>query len=222
MSLCLTHENWDLSLEISDVALSRISPAWRVRLQRGAVLAMKGRLEDAGNEFVTAARLAPESTLPSVALAVVRMEMKNPEQAVEVLRARRAQHRKEYLVDWFLAEALNQVGAEPGTPNEKEAVEALEDALRLNPAAAAPRVLLGKMLVKRGEPERATRQFEEALKLEPDDNTAAYQLALLYRKAGNTKRAEELMAKVGKATSVPDSKPITGRDLVRIVREASK
>ena len=87
---------------------------------------------------------------------------------------------------------------------------------------ASPRVLLGKMLLKRGDPDRATRQFEEALKLEPDDNTAAYQLALLYRKAGNTKRAEELMTKVGKATSVPDSKPISGRDLVKIVREASK
>ena len=91
--------------------------------------------------------------------------------------------------------------------------------LKLTPAR---RVLLGRMLVKRGETDRATRQFEEALKLEPDDNTAAYQLALLYRKAGNTKRAEELMTKVGKATSVPDSKPISGRDLVKIVREASK
>ena len=62
------------------------------------------------------------------------------------------------------------------------------------------------------------RQFEEVLKRSPNDVGATYQLALLYRKAGNTKRAEELMAKVGKATSVPDSPAVTVQDLVRIVR----
>ncbi|MBZ5619417.1 MAG: tetratricopeptide repeat protein [Acidobacteriia bacterium] len=222
MSLCLTHENWDLSLEISDVAVSRIPQAYRVRLQRGAVLAMKGRLEDAESEFLAAAGLAPQSSLPIVALAVVRIEMKKPEPAVTALRTRRKQNPEDYLVDWFLAEALSQVGVEPGTATEKEAMEALEDAVRSNPAAAQPRVLLGKLLVKRGEPERATRQFEEALKLEPNDITAAYQLALLDRKAGNTKRAEELMTKVGKATSAPDAGQRTRRELVKIVREGSR
>ncbi len=65
-------------------------------------------------------------------------------------------------------------------------------------------------------------QFEVALKLDPNDATAAYHLALIYRKAGNTKRAEELMARVGKATSVPDAPLVTGRDLVKIVREGSR
>jgi tetratricopeptide (TPR) repeat protein len=222
MSLCLTHENWDLSLEISDVALSRIPKSYRVHLQRGAVLAMKGRLEAAESEFLAATGLAPQSSLPSVALAVIRIEMKKPEQAVAMLRARRKQAPKDYLVGWFLGEALTQQGAEPGSPNEKEAVEALEDAVRWNPAATAPRVLLGKMLVKRGEPGGATRQFEEALRLEPGNVTAAYQLALLYRKAGNTKRAEELMTKVGKATSVPDAGQIGRQELVKIVREGGQ
>jgi Flp pilus assembly protein TadD len=222
MALCLTHENWDLSLEISDVALSRVAPTYRLRLQRGAVLAMKGLLEDAENEFLIAAREAPQVSFPSVALAVVWLEMKKPEQAVEVLRVRRAQDSKDYLVNWFLAEALNQAGVSPGTPDEKEAVAALQDAVRSNPTAAGPRVLLGKMLVKRGQADDARRQFEEAMKLDPNDASAAYHLALIYRKAGNTRRAEELMAKVGKATSVPDSPPATGRNLVKIVREGSR
>ena len=107
--------------------------------------------------------------------------MKQPAEAVEVLRAWRAQNAKDYRVDWYLAVALNQEGVEPGTAAEMEALEALAESVRLNPNLAGPRVLLGKMLVKRGEPDRAAREFEAALKLQPNDVTAAYQLALIYR-----------------------------------------
>ncbi len=222
MSLCVAHENWPLSLEISEIALRHIPTAGRVRLLRGSVFAMQGRLEDAKREFVDAARLDTQSSLPNVALALLLLDMKQPGEAAGVLRARRAQNAKDYRVDWYLAEALNQEGAEPGTAAEKEAVESLGEAVRLNPKVAGPHVLLGKMLVKRGEPDRAAREFEAALKLQPDEITAAYQLALLYRKTGNTKRAEELMAMVGKATSAPDQNPNRQRELLTIIREGSK
>ena len=42
MSLCLDHENWDLSLEISEVALRQIPGSYKVRLQRGAMFALQG------------------------------------------------------------------------------------------------------------------------------------------------------------------------------------
>ena len=98
----------------------------------------------------------------------------------------------------------------------------LEEAVRLNPAFAPALVLSGKLLVRGGEPGRAIPRFEAALNLDPNDRTAAYQLALIYRKTGNTKRAQELMAKVGQAAAVPDSAPVTNRDLVRILRLGSK
>ena len=60
------------------------------------------------------------------------------------------------------------------------------------------------MLVKQSEPDRAAREFEEALKLKPEDNKAAYQLAMVYRKAGNLKRAEELMVIARKAISAAE------------------
>ena len=222
MSLTVAHENWELSLEISDIALSHIPASGRVHLLRGAVFAMQGRLDDASREFLDAARLDTQSSLPSVALALLRLDMKQPAEAAEVLRARRAQNTKDYRVDWYLAEALNQQGAEPGTAAEREAMEALGEAVRLNPAVAGPRVLLGKMLVKRGEPDRAAREFEAALKLQPNEVTAAYQLALIYRKAGNAKRAEELMAMVGKAASAPEQNANNQRELVKIIREGFK
>jgi tetratricopeptide (TPR) repeat protein len=216
MSLCLAHENWDLSLEISEIALRHIPDAYRVRVQRGAVLAMKGQMQEAEGEFQAAARQAPESSRPVVALGLIEMDSKKPEKAAELLRTRRARNPDDYLVNWMLGEALVQSG-----DDGEEAIAALEAAVKLNPAIPAPHVLLGKLLVKHGDPGRATREFEASLKLKPDDNTAAYQLAMIYRKDGDLRRAEALMAIAQKATSSPEAK-VHRRDLVKIIREASK
>jgi Flp pilus assembly protein TadD len=116
----------------------------------------------------------------------------------------------------LLGQALAQNGS------DAEAIKVLEEAARLDSSAAEPRVLLGKLLAKRGQTLAATRYFEEALKLDPNDRTAAYQLAIVYRKAGKMKEAQALMSKVGQETSVPEANTVHSRELVRIVREASK
>jgi tetratricopeptide (TPR) repeat protein len=217
MSLCLTHENWELSLEIADVALSRIPAAYRVRLQRGAVWAMQGKMEDAEQEFLAASRIAPQAELPPVALALARIDMNKLDEAAEGLRSRRAS--KDYRVHWLLGEALSRAGVEPGSAGEKEAVAELQQAVRTNPGANAPRVLLGKMLMKRGDIAGAAGQFEAALQIDPEEMSATYQLAMIYRDQGKTKQAEELAAKVSKARSAPDPGQFTQRNLVKIIRE---
>lgn len=214
MALCLAHENWDLSLEISEIALTRNPSAYRVRLQRGAVLAMKGRLDDAEREFHTAESEQPKSSIPVIARAIVKLEQKQPEQAIAILRARRAQHGGDARVDWLLGEALMERGA------DREAIDMLQEAIRLNRTAVEPRVLLAKLFLRNGQTTDAERSFEEALRLDPNDRTAAYQLAILYRKAGKTAEAERLMQKVGQAVSAPES-PTGAKDLMRIVRESS-
>jgi len=221
MLLCLEHENWDLSLEISGIALQIIPQAYKVRLQRGAVFALKGRPEDAEREFLEATRAAPSVNLPYVALALVRIEQSKFAEAIQGLRERRSANPRDYLVNWILAEAITQEGAEPGSAAEKEAFLALEDALRANTRGAQPRALLASLLAKRSDLPRATREFETVLKLDPNDAASAYQLAVLYQKTGATKRAEELFAKVGKARA-EDPARSAPRNLVKIIREGSQ
>ena len=59
------------------------------------------------------------------------------------------------------------------------------------------------------------------MKIQPDDASAAYQLALVYQKTGATKRAEELFAKVGKARA-EDPSQMAPSNLIRIIREGSQ
>jgi len=221
VTLCINHENYDLGLEISDIGLNSIATSYRLRLERGVVLAMKGRFEDAEHEFELATLTSKGISLPFVALALVRMQMNKLPEAIDVLRSRRRLNPNDYLSDWCLAEAISRQGAEPGTPQEKEAVRALEDALRVKPAAGQAQTLLGKFLVKRGDLDGAKAALERALKLDPDDTTAAYQLAFLCRKKGDVQRANELFAKVSKAKA-EDRDQVTRRNLVKIIREGSQ
>jgi len=221
IALCLNHQNYDLGLEIADIALRRIPESRRVLLDRGVVLAMQGRFEDAEQQFLAAARASRNDSLPYVSLALVEMQMNKLTEAVAVLRARRAADPNDYVANWFLAEALTRQGIVPGTDDEREALAAAEHAVRIKPQAGPPRVLLGKMLVKRGETDQAVDQFEEALKIDPNDTSAAYQLAQLYRRKGNVRRAEELFAQVSKAKA-EDRDQFTQKNLVKIIREGAR
>ena len=221
ISLCLDHQNWDLSLEIAGVALARLPGSYRLHLQRGAVLAMKTQYDEAEQEFKLAVRAAPALTLPHVSLALVEMQTNKLPAAIDTLRERRKAAPKDYLVNWFLGEALNRNGALPGSPEEAEAVSALKQSVASNPKAEQARLLLGKFLLKRGETDAAIEQFNAALALDPEDSSAMYQLAQAYRKRGDTERAAQLFAKVSQEKAEAREQ-FTRRNLVRIIREGTQ
>jgi predicted Zn-dependent protease len=141
--------------------------------------------------------------------------------AIQLLRERRKAAPKDYLVNWFLAEALNRDGVSPGTPEEDEAIGALREAVGSNPKAEQARVLLGKFLFKRGDIGHAIEQLTRALELDPGDSSATYQLAQAYRKKGDARRADELFAKVSQEKAEAREQ-FTQRNLVRIIREGAQ
>src|SRR5262249_49374227 len=132
MSLCLQHHTWDLALEISEVAQNNLPQSWRVRLQRGAVLALKGEVAAAENEVLQAVRIAPPQPVPQVALALVRVQLNHLPEAIDGLRACRSQNPRDYVTNWILGETLVQQG------DDEAALPVLEEAVRLAPREAVP------------------------------------------------------------------------------------
>jgi tetratricopeptide (TPR) repeat protein len=220
VALCLDHKNFDLGLEIADISVKRVPESHRLHLQRGVALAMKGRFEDAEAAFDRSAELAPDKNLPGVALGLILMQQDRVPEAIGALRERRERGNDDYMLHWFLAEALNRSGVQPGTDEEAEAVEALERSVELNPELFQSRVLLGKMLMRRGALDRAIKHLEKARTIDPADVSAAYQLAQVYRKMGDAERAKELFAIVGKQKD-EEREEFTRGGLLRIVREGS-
>ena len=221
IALCLGHDNFDLGVEIADIAAQRLPDSHRIHLQRGVALAMKGRFEDAQRAFERSSELAPGAALPGSALGLVLMQQDRLPDAVRVLRSQLEGAPDDYLVQWFLAEALHRSGAEPGSEGEAEAVEALRRSIASEPAMFQSRLLLGRLLARSGELEEAQRHLEKARALEPDEVAATYQLALVHRSRGDSEQARELLALVGQQKADERERFARG-GLLRIVREGAK
>jgi len=217
IGLCITHKNYDLALEIANIGVERMPKSARLLVQRGIVLAMKEDFGGAKGAFESAQRFTATST-PTVALALVLMQMNRIDEATKLMRGRAGSTRADFLTLWFLGEALNRGGAAPGSADEKEAVAALERSVKLNSQVAESRILLGKFLARSGQTERAKGMVEEALRLEPDNVTAMYQLAQILSKSGDGARAKDLFAKVSRAKT-DDREQFNKSGLQQILRE---
>jgi len=207
-----------LGIEIADIAVGRVPGSHRLHLQRGVALAMKGRFEDAEGAFDRATALAPEASLPGTALGLILMQQDRLPEAVTVLRKRSKRAAGDYMVHWFLAEALHRSGVEPGSEAEAEAVRAVRRSVALNPELFQSRLLLGRMLARRGVFNEAIEHLQKARAIDPTAVAATYQLALVHRSLGDTEQAKELLALVGRQKA-EDREQFTKGGLLRIVRE---
>jgi tetratricopeptide (TPR) repeat protein len=222
-TIAVDHENFDLGLEIVDIGLRHLPDAWRLHLQRGVLLAMKGLMEDAEKAFEEARRSAPDPAVAYAALAMAWMQSGQTEKAVEVLR-RELPRPKDHIVPYIFAVALLRSGVDAATPAALEAVEALNASIRANPGFAPARAELGKLLFKRDQVDLAVMELEKAAALDPASTPALYVLSQAYLKKGDRARAQELLARVSKLNAQERGDDQDGelrRAVVRIVREGT-
>jgi tetratricopeptide (TPR) repeat protein len=222
-TICVEHDNFDLGLEIVDIGLRELPQSWVLRLQRGVLLAMKGRMPDAEAEFETARRLAPAQAVPYAALGMVWIQGGQTEKAVEVLRAE-LPRRKDHVVPYIFAVALLRSGVEAASPAAAEAVSALRTSIRANPSFAPAHAELGRLLLKRDELDPAIAELEKATSLEPASTPALYALSQAYRKKGDTARAQALLSRVSALNAKERGDDPDGElrsAVIRIVREGT-
>ncbi|MGH9160946.1 MAG: tetratricopeptide repeat protein [Vicinamibacteraceae bacterium] len=221
IALCLDHENLELAQEIADIGVAALPRSARLHRQRGIVMAMKGEFPAAQASFDAAATLSPDDGLSYVALGLVYLQMGRTPEAVATLRDRRRRSPEDALASWFLGEALYRSGAQPGSREEAEALQALNSAVGLQPDLLQAHLLLAKMLQRGGRLDRALEHLKRALALDPDNASTSYQLAQIYRRQGKTREANELFAKV-RDMKADDRDELTRSGLLRIVREGRR
>ncbi len=221
INLCVEHKNYDLGLEIAAVGLTHLPTSERIHVQRGVVFAMKEQFEEAEKEFEIAEKLAPKRSLPYVALALLWLQMNRSADAVAKLRKRVHEFPGDYLSLWYLGEALNRSGTTPGSPEQKEAIAALQRSVQLSPDISQSHELLGKFLNREGRLDEAVSQLELAIRLDPENQAAIYQLAQVYSKKGDAARAKPLFAKVSKMKA-EERENFSSRRLQQIIRAGSE
>lgn len=215
------HRNYDLSFDIIEIGLKNIPDSYRLRLAHGTVLALQGQMSRALVDFEAAVRIDPSKDLPFYGMVMALMQTDQTERARKVLKERLAISPDNYLLLYALGEMQDRVGAPPGTDLEVEAVAALKRSIELEPNMAPSRVALGRMLLRRGEVDEAIVHLENALKLNPDNLSPAYQLATAYRRKGNKEKAVEYQAMFEKYKE-EDRDRYMNVQILRLLREGEK
>ena len=98
-----------------------------------------------------------------------------------------------YYSFYLYADLLRRLGT-----FDQRAGEALERSLQLNPNFGPARLNLGRWYASRKEWTKAVEQLELAIKLDPGDKRAYYELSQLFLKMGEQEKARQMIATVSK------------------------
>lgn len=186
------HANNTYALQVAARGLLHLPQSPRLWFEQGILLALVGDRLKAKASFSEADRLKPNWNLPLLALGVSALESGNAVEAATLFEKARAIDPQDARGWYLYAFALSRAGID-NAENRGSAVAALRRAIELGPKDATSHALLGRFELAAGDTTAASREWETALKFDPDNTTALYQLSLLYRRAGKTARAGELL-----------------------------
>jgi tetratricopeptide (TPR) repeat protein len=189
--LCLEQNAIELGISVLQAGITHIPGSARLLTALGVLHVRAGDVARGEARFQEAIQLAPATGLGQVATASTMMQLGLALDAVKVLRKLPA---GDPMVDLTLARAL--LLNNPDTSAIAEAGKLLGGVIAREPSNAAARSLLGKTLAQRGQWQASVAQFEAALRIDPEDRTAAYQLVLLYRRLNRTADSLRMQNKV--------------------------
>ncbi len=195
-TLASQHLNYDLAIQVLSSGIERVPDSHDLILSRGIAHTLKAQFARAHADYERAIQLAPQDSGGYVALGVSQLEEGDLDNAIRAFEKVRDLGSKDPRPYYFLTEALIQRGAEPETPAFKQARQAIDTALTLDPNFAYAYLDRAKLALRAQETDVAIRDLERAQTLDPKSRSIAYLLAQTYQRTGKKETAEKLFASV--------------------------
>jgi tetratricopeptide (TPR) repeat protein len=217
-ALCLDHQDFPAGLQVLNVGLGIHPNSDRLFFERALLYAMQDKFELAEKDFQQSAILAPNSDSSYRALGRLYLETGNAAQAIETLRKRLREKPGDADLLYLLGEALVRSGAHPGDAAYQEAQSAFERSVKLDPNQCLPRVSLGKMYLEEDRAADAVAQLEQARTINPKEKSTYWQLAVAYRRLGETDPQKAVLSSLKKLN---DEERAGSRGKTREAKETS-
>ena len=187
------HVYSDLSTRASQQLLMTAPGSYQVHELNGEALEMQGQWDQALDEYRTVLGMNPN--LPGIHYRLGRLLLSKPRSSTTLSEAQH-EFEEELKIDpanagaeYILGELARQARQWP------QAIEHFSRAARLDAQLVDAFIGLGKSLVSAGRVSEAVAPLEAAVRLQPENPVAHYQLSFAYRRAGRPAEAEkELLA----------------------------
>lgn len=184
--LCVDHEQVELGVPFLDRGLLTLPNSYPLLVQRAYMHLTQNRYGQAEADYRKALTIDPEADAAKIGLSLVFVQNERHREAASVLKEV-IQNRPSFLAYYLLGDVETRQGFDDIARKHLETAKAME------PNFAPVHTSLGKLYLRGNEVEAAIQQFEEAVKLDPEDMTAYYQLSVAYRKTGQGELARKAL-----------------------------
>jgi tetratricopeptide (TPR) repeat protein len=217
-----SHGNNEFASKVVEQGLQKVPGSSKLLLEQGVIRALDGRRKEAEESFRKAAQADARWGVPLLALGISQLEDGNAGEAAGTFRQAARIAPDDYRAEYFYATALTRTGVQDQASRPEEIIAALRRAIALNSHDPKPHVSLVQAYVAAGRPPAAIVEFEGALKLDPENSTALYQLGLIYRKQGKTEAAERLMRAFQKSKEKAAEQESVAVQILKMVKASAE
>ena len=212
------HANNSYASQVVARGMERVPQSPRLRFEQGILFSLMGDRKKADASFSEARRLKPEWDLPLLALGISALELGNATEAATLFDKARAFDPHDARAFYLYALAISKESANTEATT-KNAITALHKAIELDAGDAASHSLLGHFELMAGNRATAAHEWETALRLDPKNATALYQLSLLYRREGKAEQARQLLARFQQVKTQQGAEETRLVEILKVVPE---
>jgi tetratricopeptide (TPR) repeat protein len=187
------HGNRAFAREAIERGMKNCPASANLAVEAGILWALEGNFDKAGDNFSAAGQLAPEWSVPLLALGLTQLQANRVAESASTFQKAAALDPHDYRAPYLYATALTHSGDQNDAAKQQEIISALSKAIALNPKLAKLRVALAQAYLSENRTEPAVSELGTALSIDPNEPTALYQLSLARRRQGNMEEATRLM-----------------------------
>lgn len=217
-SICLTHDSFQVGIDMLDAGLKHIPGDSSLYLSRGVLYAQLAEYDKAEADFKKAEELGSQKGLSSYAADLAVLQKNDPDKALASVRQQLKAHPGNPLFLLLLGQLLMNQAPPPESAAFKEAMQAALSAARSKPDLTGAHDLLATMYMSLKQYDRAIKECRLSLQYDPSDEAAMYHLVISLRHAG---RNDELPPLVKRLSDMHKEslKRETDRKRYRLVEE---
>jgi tetratricopeptide (TPR) repeat protein len=191
-ALSFAHQSFQVGIDMVAAGLTQLPDCAALYLARGVLYVQLAEYDKADADFDKAEQLDPGRAMGSVARGLSQIQQNNLSDALVTIRSQLKANPHDAFLYYVMAELLGRQGAQTGTAEFRQAVEAAQEAVRLKPDFVLARDVLSRLYLQAGKREEAIEQCRLALRDSPDDERALYRLIRALQSGGDPKAAAEV------------------------------
>ena len=193
---CADHQDFELGLKVVDVGLRSLPQSARLHYEKAVLLSQLDQFDVAKGDFELTRKLAQGSEIGYLAAGQEELLEGNIAEGIRIAREGIGKGIQNPALLVILGKALLRSGITPGQPEFNEAQQALEKSVAERPNDADSQIALGQVYLLGGHLDDAIAALEAARKMRPEQPSIYASLAKAYRQKGDSRRAEESIAKL--------------------------